>query len=211
MIRVAVQSAKQNTKLRPNLLYDGKENSFVAELRSVGVNVIHRRVSFYDALEHHGANEPNYLSIASGAFLRFEMSLIDDNDFALYTDCDVLFRSHPDFYSASKPQFFSTSSQMSLDPTKDMNSGVMLVNVSAMRADYSTLIDFTRHNLSLGFDQEILQVFYEGRYQPMDRSLNWKPYWGINSSAQIVHFHGPKPGAARHMAEKIDSIPIQQW
>jgi hypothetical protein len=23
--------------------------------------------------------------------------------------------------------------------------------------------------------------------------LNWKPYWGENAQAKIIHFHGPKP------------------
>jgi hypothetical protein len=27
--------------------------------------------------------------------------------------------------------------------------------------------------------------------------MNWKPYWGASDAAQIVHFHGPKPGAVK--------------
>ena len=23
--------------------------------------------------------------------------------------------------------------------------------------------------------------------------MNWKPYWGRNDAASIIHFHGPKP------------------
>jgi hypothetical protein len=25
--------------------------------------------------------------------------------------------------------------------------------------------------------------------------LNWKPYWGVNGKASVVHFHGPKIAA----------------
>ncbi len=211
MIRVAVHSAKQHTQLRPHMLYDGEESPFVAELRTAGVNVIRHRVGFYDALEQHGTHNPAYLSIASGAFLRFDIPLIETGEFALYTDCDVVFQCRPNFYTATKPVLFAASSQSSLNPATDMNSGVMLINVPAMRADYLALVEFTRSNLSLGLDQEILRVFYEGRYQPMDRSLNWKPYWGVNPLAQIIHFHGPKPTSARHMAVEIGPAIPADW
>lgn len=212
MIRVAVRSAIGSTDLKPHLLYDGGENPFLDELRGLGVTVIHRRVSFYDALEAYGANSPGYVNIASGAFLRFEIALIDDGEFALYTDCDVLFNRRLDFGAASKPPLFSASSQSSTNTSEDMNSGVMLINVAGMRAEYDALVAFTRANLDLGLDQEVLRVFCAGRYTPMDRSLNWKPYWGANPDAQIIHFHGPKPGAARRLAsEGLGSTNIEIW
>lgn len=193
------------------MLYDGEDNDFVTELRSAGVNVIHHRVSFYKALMEHGSGNPAYLSIASGAFLRFEISLIENETLALYTDCDVIFNCHPNFYTEMEPALFAATSQSSLDPATDLNLGVMLINVPAMRADYPALADFTEKNLHLGLDQEILRVFYNERYQPMDRSLNWKPYWGVNSLAQIVHFHGPKPGMARRMAETVEAVSVPIW
>jgi hypothetical protein len=35
--------------------------------------------------------------------------------------------------------------------------------------------------------------FRHGGWKPLRPELNWKPYWGINPAAKIIHFHGPKP------------------
>ena len=211
MIRVAVHSAKLNTQLNPVMLYDGKENEFTCEMRKLNVKIVHHRLSFFNEISEYGKDKLDYISIASGAFLRFDISLIDQVGFALYTDCDVIFLKNPDFFNASTPIFFSASSEASLDPATNMNSGVMLINLSEMRADHAALVDFTKENLSLGLDQEILRVFYKDRYQPMDRSLNWKPYWGMHPNAQIVHFHGPKPNVARKMAQENNTKNFPFW
>lgn len=43
-------------------------------------------------------------------------------------------------------------------------------------------------------DQGALIDFYNKSYQIiMNPMFNWKPYWGFNSSAVLIHFHGPKP------------------
>jgi hypothetical protein len=31
--------------------------------------------------------------------------------------------------------------------------------------------------------------------------MNWKPYWGANNKAEIVHFHGPKLGTIASIIE----------
>ena len=50
-----------------------------------------------------------------------------------------------------------------------------------------------------GFDQEAYRAFYKGAWDTLPLDLNWKPYWGINEAAQIIHFHGPKPAALRKL------------
>ena len=42
-------------------------------------------------------------------------------------------------------------------------------------------------------DQGAYNAFYQGRFD-VHRSpvFNWKPYWGYNSGAKLIHFHGPK-------------------
>jgi hypothetical protein len=194
MIRVAVHSAMNNTQLVPHMIFDGPENDLTRELSLLGVKVIFHRVSIYDSLMKYGKNIPDYLPIASGAFLRFDIPFIEMTaKYVLYTDCDVLFLTNPDFGNAAEPLFFAATAQAARDPLVDMNSGVMLINVEAMRAISSELISFTKKNLHLGLDQEILREYSHGKYTPMDLVLNWKPYWGVNPAAQIIHFHGPKP------------------
>ena len=43
------------------------------------------------------------------------------------------------------------------------------------------------------FDQHAYREHYRGRWDQLPVEMNWKPYWGRNAAAQIVHFHGPKP------------------
>ena len=44
----------------------------------------------------------------------------------------------------------------------------------------------------------MLRAFFGDNYTALSRTLNWKPYWGWNPEAEIVHFHGPKPVAIRN-------------
>ena len=201
LIRGAVISALQNTTLTPHMLYDGKVSDFTSEIEAMGVTVIHHRVSFYDRLEAHGRQQQGYLPIASGAFLRTEIPLIETEDeLVLYTDIDVLFLSDPTFREGS-PRFFAVAPQTNIGDYQDMNSGVMLINVPAMREVLPAFRASILTNLHIGLDQENLSLFFKNRYAELDPQLNWKPHWGINPNAQIVHWHGPKPQTIRHLLD----------
>ncbi len=211
LIRVAVRSARLNTSLRPHMLYDGGENPFISEVRALGVTVIHRRVGFYEALARRGEG---YLAIASGAFLRAEVPQIEHEDeFVLYTDCDVMFRADPRF--EVRPRYFAGAPQTSrTDYLGDLNTGVMLMNVPALRADLPRFREFVIGNLDRGWpgcDQENYRRFYAGRWDPLDGRFNWKPYWGSDPEAVIVHWHGPKPMLVRKLLNKPDLVTDPHW
>ncbi len=211
LIRVAVYSAMQDTSLRPHVIYDGHEDSYTEELRVLGATIVFRRSALYDALEQHAGGFKDWLQVMSGAFLRFEVPDIETTEqFVLYTDCDVLFLRDPDF-GHDKPEIFAATSQSSTNPAEDMNSGVMLINVPNMRKILPELLDFARRSLHLGLDQEILRSFFFTKYLVLDRSLNWKPYWGWNAGAQIVHFHGAKPSAARRFLQTGERPDDPNW
>ncbi|HEX9996642.1 MAG TPA: hypothetical protein VGB45_05835 [Abditibacterium sp.] len=36
--------------------------------------------------------------------------------------------------------------------------------------------------------------FKTWKWDDLPNELNWKPYWGENHEAPLIHFHGPKPG-----------------
>jgi hypothetical protein len=194
------------------MIYDGEESAFTQELRDRGVEVIFHRSTLYGAFQNHRPGDDDYLRIASGAFLRFDIPLIETSEeFVIYTDCDVIFRAAPNFFTASRPDYFSATSQFEKNADRDMNSGVMLINVPAMRSINPDLVEFTLKNLNVGLDQEILRIFFESRYTAMDMSLNWKPYWGVNLAAQIVHFHGPKPSRVDGLNEETVSRWTAGW
>ena len=204
LLQAAVNSARRNTTLQPHLLYDGEPDVFTDDLARRGVTIIPHRARLYAALSQYAAQHGHdraWLALAAGAFLRLDIPLIEQTDaVVLYTDADVLFLCEPNFFRGQPPALFGASGELT-DRYEDMNSGVMLINVPAMRADHDQLSAFATANLNLGLDQEILRAHYRGRYDFLDRSLNWKPYWGLNPAAQIVHFHGPKPVLARRFLD----------
>ena len=38
-------------------------------------------------------------------------------------------------------------------------------------------------------------------YDELPEIQNWKPYWGTNEDAEIIHFHGPKPPHAKALMD----------
>jgi GT2 family glycosyltransferase len=211
LVRTAVVSARSNTNLHPYMLYDGDESDFLAELRGLGVTVIRHKVTFHEALASRG---PSYLPIALGAFLRVELPLIETEDeFVLYTDCDVVFRRHPEI--GLRPKYFAAAPETSkVDYRNNMNSGVMLMNVPAMRERLPELRQFIIDHLHDGWpgcDQENLRRFYAGEWDKLPLEHNWKPYWGFNQDATIMHWHGPKPMMIRKLLRDPELSTGADW
>jgi hypothetical protein len=52
-----------------------------------------------------------YLPIASYAFLRLDIPIIETKELVLYTDCDVIFRRQPNFFRRDPPSYFGATSE----------------------------------------------------------------------------------------------------
>ncbi|KMQ93537.1 glycosyltransferase [Lasius niger] len=199
-IRVAVNSAKEKTSLQPHMIFDGAECDFTREMEACGVKVIFHRLSWYDRLQAaQKQSKPEwdtYMEKAAGSFLRLEIPLLEDEDqYVLYTDCDILFLNGVDL-SACRPETFAVAGQFSeKNSVTDINAGVTLLNLDRLREDLPAMIDFMCQNFSeiSGFDQELLRGFYHKNWSRLDPKYNWKPYWGINKDAVILHFYAGKP------------------
>lgn len=192
LIKGAVNSAIENTTLEPHFIYDGQENELTDWLKSKGVKIIHHRVSFYDDLVKF--YNKDMLNIVLGAFLRCDIPIIEQEDeFVLYTDCDVLFMK--DFHTDIKPEYFACSTQFDKKNFKDFNTGVMLMNVKKLRESHEEFSKFMVKNFGVlnAFDQTAYQIFYNVKNTKLPTVFNHKPYWGIDKDAYILHFHGPKP------------------
>jgi hypothetical protein len=212
MITAAVRSAKAHTSLRPYMIYDGGEDPFIDTLQSWGVTIVRHRVSFYDALASHPWNDPIHLKISSGAFLRTEIPLVETEDeYVLYTDCDVLFLKRPEVDTV-RPKVFACAPEFDKQDMTRFNTGVMVMNVPKLKADLPKFVTFIRGHLAdFGtFDQDAYRQFYGERVQRLPLELNWKPYWGECADAQIVHFHGPKPTWALHLLSHPDDMLAPQ-
>jgi hypothetical protein len=205
LIRSAVNSARANTTLVPHMIFDCGEGAFTQEMRDLGVTVIRHRISFHDRLEAaQKAQRPDwtpYMFVASGALLRLEIPLLEQRDvFVLYTDCDVLFLKDP-VLDHIRPDVFAIAPERQRGSHEDMNSGVMVMKLPRLRADLPALVTFLCDNFAAisGFDQEAYRHFYRGAWSGLLPEYNWKPYWGVNQGAPVIHFHGPKPPAIRKL------------
>lgn len=194
LIKGAVNSAIENTTLEPIFIYDGEENALTQWLKEKGVKIINHRVSFYDEIKNH--YDEKLLNIATGAFLRCDIPIIEkDDEFVLYTDCDVLFLKDFDPEKLKMPEYFSCSTQFTKHNFIDFNTGVMLMNVKKLRESHKDFTDFIKKNLKIliTFDQTAYQIYYHGKNTKLPIIYNHKPYWGIDEKAIILHFHGSKP------------------
>lgn len=215
LLKVAVQhTALKHTSLVPHVLYDGQNESVSAWLRARGVRIISCRTSAYDALDAIAERrDPNLLSIGAGALLRLELPRIVfeqgmDDEFVLYTDVDVMFMHDVcPFLSTLQPKYFSVGPEFDRDDSVRMNSGVMLMNIAGLRTIDSDFRRFVGDHLAELVDDNwdqgayrryfrrsaILTLATGTRWDALPPEFNWKPYWGPNDRAAIVHFHGPKP------------------
>lgn len=216
MIKVAVYTAVNVAKLKPYCIYYGNEIPFLNWLRSNGVAVIHHASSIIDSIKSSENTNLWNKDIAQGAYLRLDIPILEfEDDYVLYTDCDVIFTSEIKNFG-TPPKLFSAAPEFEKDNWNYCNTGVMVLNVKALRESHDEFADFCSKNLTKlpeiapggVYDQAAFNYFYKGRWDKLPLELNWKPYWGINEDAKIVHFHGPKP---KHIdlikGDFLDNIP----
>ena len=213
MIMVAVHTAQQHTTLQPHCLYDGGDNDFTAWLTKRGVRIIQHRSFVRDALGELGRRKgnPHLAAALSGAFSRVELPEIVTSGRILYTDCDVFFLGEvvPEL-EANACRYFAVAPESARDDYVNMNTGVMLMNTERLRESLPAFREYISKNLAAleaeSWDEAAYRWFYRDEKGPMwDRlrpELNWKPYWGENAQAKIIHFHGPKP----FQRDYIDSL-----
>ncbi len=216
MALVAVRSCLKHTSLKPNLIYTGNPNSFTELMEKEGVNIIYHTTVLYDTLRNKYKDDDDNFNIALGAFLRLDIPLLVNDKFALYTDVDVIFNKQIDTSESvlnSIKNFMAAPQFSQTDYENDLNSGVLVLNIRDMRNIYLDLIDFARdkiltHPDKKYFDQEVLREFFPlSRRSSLSTLYNWKPYWGYNLHASIIHFHGPKALAVKERLESDVPFP----
>ncbi len=197
-IEVAVQSARLRTSLLPVCLVDATGDlATVADrlhwLEAAGVRLVrHSAALFAIVRAHFGADA----DIFSGHWLRCDIPLIETEDeFVLYTDIDVMFRRDVAKVKV-RPRLLACAPEFDRKDLGYFNSGVMVMNLPALRARRPDLIAHLRErltNMRPYDDQGALNATFRHEWDRLPDSWNWKPYWGMNDDAAIVHFHGPKP------------------
>jgi hypothetical protein len=195
LVKAAVASARANTTLEAFCIYHGEDCEALDWVISRGVHVIRRESSLSRELKSaYGEKYP----IFSGHWLRVDIPNIDlESEYVLYTDVDVMFLQDPRRYMF-RPTLAAAAEESHLGVRRTFNSGVLVLNMPAMRLVHEEFLSAIRRRLANGFsfpphDQGSFNEFFRGRIDWMSPEFNWKAYWGANRDAVIVHFHGPKP------------------
>lgn len=210
LLEVSLKTAKKNTSLRLVALYDGpKVHRCYRLLQEYNVQIIEHVFSHRKFLEKvypekylkekMGRVIP-YEKIA-GTFMRLDIPFVETEDeFVLYADIDVYFVDDitlKDFsvqtkYLAAAPEFSKDIQKMDY-----FNAGVLFLNVRNMRKKCNEIFSLLKKgipNKSGLFDQGYLNQVCFSDMDILSIEFNWKPYWGINNKAKLIHFHGMKPG-----------------
>lgn len=167
------------------------------------------------SLSKHVSTNYDSLETMQATFLRFDLPILGFTDnFVLYTDTDVVFLKDitlsafpylPDFFMVGSE--FDPTSCSCQDANRNQmpfgNAGIMLFNIPNMRNTHANFLEWTFQDkhIKSGLNFNWLGPLDQGAYNSFyNRVLscatyplfNWKPYWGANSQALILHFHGPK-------------------
>jgi len=201
MLEVAVNSALKNTNFEIYVIFDGKKKNLTLPEK---VKIITHKHRCYKTFKNSKKCKTvkNCLQISSSTFLRTEIPYLldvlnDDDEFILYTDYDVIFL--PGDYSdlnILKPKIFASCPEYEMNDWSYINAGVMLMNINFLKNEDNKILNFINKNFENleTWDQTMYNHLYlnEG-INKLPLLYNWKPYWGINEKAKIIHFHGIKP------------------
>lgn len=201
-LRVAIRTAIDIAGLEPHVVFDGDPERLRAAIGHDRFQIHRRRSSLFDAIMATPEQPGWRRAVAAGALLRLDIPLIEATDeFVLYTDCDVLFARRVEL-SALRPRYLAAAPQHEPYDWSLFCSGVLLLNAPAMRSEHPRLMRHAREALGRPdhYDQEILNDYFKNRWDHLPIHTHWKPYWGIERTASIVHFHGPKVEDARRLA-----------
>lgn len=198
-LEAAIYTCIKNTPFKPNIIIDKPfDGSSYLSNKFKNVNFIYYNSEIVNSFlkEFNGEPEKYYVS---AAYLRTEIPQIESTDkYILYTDIDVLFLN-PDkkIKSLIKPDYFLVTPEFDPNNWTRINTGTLIMNVENLRKNYPAFKKHIMSNFRRLFndahDQTAYIELYHNKWQKLPLEYNWKPYWGINDNAQILHFHGAKP------------------
>lgn len=202
MLDIAVLSCIKNTPFKPYIICD-KMIPALEKLKNKfsSLNIIIHEGKVFNSFINEFKNNnklANQLGTA-GTYLRAEVPLVEKEDpFVLYTDADVLFfnpRNGPK--EIPRPKYFAAAPEFDINNWSYFNAGCMIINVESMRGEYDVFYNFVqdkfRQLINHAHDQGAYNYLYRDQWNRLPLEYNWKPGWGINPSAVVIHFHGPKP------------------
>ena len=207
-LEATLVSARKNTSLEIVALYDGSEDSKCYKLLEFfEVEIIKHEFSHKSYLdkiypnEHikRNAKKKDFYHKLSGTFMRLDIPFVEKKEkYVLYVDIDVIFLKDVILENLSKPKFLAAAPEFNknISTMKYFNAGVLLLNIDGMKEKCQQIFSNMEKcipNKNGLFDQGYLNEFCFKDMDLLPLTYNWKPYWGVNDKAVIIHFHGIKP------------------
>ena len=210
LLKVMLISARKNTSLHLVCLYDGNTNDPVYNLlKEFNVEIILHQLPYKQELMEIYPREWMLQNLGKeieynrifGTFMRMEIPVVEKEEkYVLYSDIDVIFNAdilleelpHPT-YLAAAPEY-----ERNVEDMEYFNAGVLVMNIQGMKEKYEEFILKMKNrerNISGLFDQGYLNELCFKDMELLPIEYNWKPYWGINDKAKLIHFHGMKPSS----------------
>jgi hypothetical protein len=208
MVQAALESALQccSNTIFPVVVIGGDPSIIPKWLidihRSKQVYVVNHNLTFSTRIKKF-SKDPTIKD--HGAFQRLDIPLLVDEihgilqensidvrkDYVMYTDADVLLLNLNES-NFIKPALIAYGAED--EKGLAANSGVLFMNVAAMKKEIFHLFDFADERLWAfpAIEQGLVLQYFQGKHQKLEDRYNWKPYWGVNSHAFVVHFHGAK-------------------
>lgn len=203
LLQKSVRTALINTDFEVFVLFDGKKEELNLPKN---VNIIEHRHRCYDTFLKSGRD----LQTSSGTFLRTEIPYLLNrlgisDKYCLYTDYDVIFsKGDYSYLDSVNPEIFGCCTEFSKHNWSQINAGVMLINTCFFYEQDEFIMNYINQNFDKLkiWDQSMYINLYLDKITRLPLEYNWKPYWGINEKAKIIHFHGPKPDSIEHEVRK---------
>ena len=224
MLRLALKSAKENTSLKLYALYDGTPNDKAYKIfEEYGTNIILCKCSFRDKLEKYYQNQSddirNGIKRMLGCFMKFDIAVHEqEDDVVLYADIDTIFLQDVDWSSfqtktiAAAPEF--DKNYDIIKGYKYFSASPMFINVAEAKKRRLSLLDMLDKHIEPYqecWDQGFWNELYKDDFEQLPIEFNWKPYWGINDDAKIVHIHGYKLGSMTESDANFCGMRISHW
>jgi lipopolysaccharide biosynthesis glycosyltransferase len=203
MAKVFVLSAQMNSNLDLYCIYDGGKQEFISWLKNRGIPCIKWKVTFLDKIRDKYTGKKS-IDYCAGAYLcieiplAFEASGIDDQ-YILYIDVDTMVLNNFSL-DHKNPKYFAGAPDWGVSDLSFIGASVMVINLKQVKKDYPKFLKhLLKHNFDFSFaghgpcSQGAWNTFYRNKWDKLEPTYDWKPWWGFNPQAKIVHFSGPKP------------------
>ena len=210
MFVATINSARKNTNLDLHCLFDFRkkyvdnieQDRIYKLLKEKNVTVHLCSIDFEnELLSVYSEDYLKSINVTKSSlysrFLRFMIADIEKTDkIVLYADTDILFLKNIDD-SIINTETVAVCPEF--DKKKNFsyfNAGIMLLNMESYRLAKKNLISILKQNKHPTIeccDQGYLNDIYRKNFDRLPLEYNWKPYWGENGNAIIVHLHGFKP------------------